>query len=117
MELMVRNGDYVNDGAGGFLRAEGTDELLQRVLWKLSIPRGSFPLLPALGSELHRLGRAKPAERAGLARQYVAQALSDEAELSVAGVEPVSRGRTDGRAGLAGRGAPPDTWDGRRMTG
>ena len=84
MELMVRNGDYVNDGAGGFLRAEGTDELLQRVLWKLSIPRGSFPLLPALGSEL---GRAKPAERAGLARQYVAQALSDEAELSVAGVE------------------------------
>ena len=76
---MVRNGDYVSDGAGGFLRAEGTDELLQRVLWKLSIPRGSFPL--------HRLGRAKPAERAGLARQYVAQALSDEAELSVAGVE------------------------------
>lgn len=67
MELMVRNGDYVSDGAGGFLRAEGTDELLQRVLWKLSIPRGSFPLLPALGSELHRLGRAKPAERAGLA--------------------------------------------------
>ena len=59
---MVRNGDYVNDGAGGFLRAEGTDELLQRVLWKLSIPRGSFPLLPALGSELHRLDRAKPAE-------------------------------------------------------
>ena len=56
MELMVRNGDYVSDGAGGFLRAEGTDELLQRVLWKLSIPRGSFPLLPALGSELHRLG-------------------------------------------------------------
>ena len=88
---MVRNGDYVNDGAGGFLRAEGTDELLQRVLWKLSIPRGSFPLLPALGSELHRLGRAKPAERAGLARQYVAQALSDEAELSVAGqVVPLS---------------------------
>ena len=24
---MVRNGDYVNDGAGGFLRAEGTAEL------------------------------------------------------------------------------------------
>ncbi len=91
VELMVRNGDYVSDGAGGFLRAEGTDELLQRVLWKLSIPRGA-PLLPALGSELHRLGRAKPAERAGLARQYVAQALSDEAELSVAGVELSAEG-------------------------
>ena len=97
MELMVRNGDYVSDGAGGFLRAEGTDELLQRVLWKLSIPRGSFPLLPALGSELYRLGRAKPAERAGLARQYVAQALSDEAELSVAGrVVPLSVFRDTG---------------------
>ena len=61
---MVRNGDYVSDGAGGFLRAEGTDELLQRVLWKLSIPRGSFPLLPALGSELHRLPRCEPARPA-----------------------------------------------------
>ena len=44
MELMVRDGDYVPDGAGGFLRAEGSQELLQRVLWKLSIRRGSFPL-------------------------------------------------------------------------
>ena len=51
---MVRNGDYVSDGAGGFLRAEGTDELLQRVLWKLSIPRGRFPLLPALLFQLHQ---------------------------------------------------------------
>ena len=46
MELMVRDGDYLPDGAGGFRRAEGAEELLQRVLWKLSIPRGSFPLLP-----------------------------------------------------------------------
>ncbi len=44
MELMVRDGDYLPDGEGGFRRAEGADELLQRVLWKLSIPRGSFPL-------------------------------------------------------------------------
>ena len=61
---MVRvNGDYVPDGAGGFLRAEGTDELLQRVLWKLSIPRGSFPFLPDLGSRLHLLAREKPSAR------------------------------------------------------
>ena len=58
MELRVRDGDYRPDGAGGFRRAEGADELLQRVLWKLSIPRGSFPLLPQLGSGLYRLGRA-----------------------------------------------------------
>ena len=104
MELMVRNGDYVNDGAGGFLRAEGTDELLQRVLWKLSIPRGSFPLLPALGSELHRLGRAKPAERAGLARQYVAQAcLLYTSGLTAWTTAPSPRCRTTTRGPCAGQ--------------
>ena len=78
MELMVRDGDYLPDGEGGFRRAEGADELLQRVLWKLSIPRGSFPLLPGLGSGLYRLGRARPSER---------QALAGEGELTVTGVE------------------------------
>ena len=52
MELMVRGGDYLPDGRGGFRRAEGDDELLQRVLWKLSVRRGSFPFLPELGSLL-----------------------------------------------------------------
>ena len=42
MELMVRDGDYVSDERGDFRRAEGSDELLQRVLWKLSIPRGKI---------------------------------------------------------------------------
>ena len=87
MELMVRNGDYVPDRAGGFRRVEGSEELLQRVLWKLSIPRGSFPFLPELGSELNRLGRAKPAQRAALARQYVAQALSGEVDLQLENVD------------------------------
>lgn len=83
MELMVRDGDYVPDGNGGFLRVTEGEELLQRVLWKLSIPRGSFPLLPGLGSELYLLGRAKPSQRSALARQYVAQALSDETGLEI----------------------------------
>ena len=86
MELMVRDGDYVADQTGGFRRAEGAEALLQRVLWRLSIPRGSFPLLPGLGSELYRLGRAKPSQRQGLARQYVAQALADVPELEVTDV-------------------------------
>ena len=50
MELMVRDGDYVPDEGGGYRRAEGSQELLQRVLWKLSIPRGSFPFLPNLAA-------------------------------------------------------------------
>ena len=87
MELMVRDGDYVADERGGFRRAEGSGELLQRALWKLSIPRGSFPLLPELGSRLHLLGRQKPSQRAALARQYAAEALADEPELTVAGAE------------------------------
>ena len=87
MELMVRDGDYVSDERGDFRRAEGSDELLQRVLWKLSIPRGSFPLLPELGSRLHLLGRQKPSQRAALARQYAAEDLADEPELTVAGAE------------------------------
>lgn len=86
MELMVRDGDYLPDGQGGYQRAQGGEELLQRVLWKLSIPRGSFPFLPQLGSELYRLGRSGPTQREGLARQYVAQALADEPDLTVTGV-------------------------------
>ena len=62
MELMVRDGDYVPDEGGGYRRAEGSEELLQRVLWKLSIPRGSFPFLPNLGSQLYQLGRCKAAQ-------------------------------------------------------
>ena len=91
MELMVRNGDYLPDGKGGFLRAGENEELLQRVLWKLSIRRGSFPFLPELGSQLYRLTRQKASDRDSLARQYVTQALSGETELTVTGVETAQR--------------------------
>ena len=83
MELMLRSGDYVPDGTGGFLRAEGTDALLQRVLWKLTVRRGSFPFLPELGSRLYLLPREKPSARRALARQYVAEALADEQDLEI----------------------------------
>lgn len=87
MELMVRDGDYLTDGQGGFLRARGTEEILQRVLWKLCIRRGSFPLLPNLGSRLYLLLGEKPAGREALARQYVAEALAGEGDLEVTGVQ------------------------------
>ncbi len=86
MELMVRDGDYLSDEAGRFRRVDGSDELLQRVLWKLSIPRGSFPLLPDLGSRLHQLSRSKLAQQGALARQYVSEALSTEPDLEVTNV-------------------------------
>lgn len=86
MELMLRGGDYVPDGRGGFQRAEGTDALLQRVLWKLTVRRGSFPFLPELGSRLYLLPREKPGDRRALARQYVAEALAGEQNLEIDGV-------------------------------
>ena len=84
---MVRDGDYVTDENGTLRRAEGSQELLQRVLWKLSIPRGSFSPLPELGSELYQLSRCKPSQRESMAKQYAAQALVDEPELTVTAAE------------------------------
>lgn len=91
MELFIQNGDYAPDGKGGFRRAEGSRELLQRVLFKLTARRGSFPFLPALGSELYRLPREKPSARDSLARQYAAQALEGE-ELTVEEARVTPRG-------------------------
>ena len=65
------------------IHREGSEELLQRVLWKLSIRRGCFPPLPGLGSQLYRLAGAQPARRGALARQYVTEALAEEESLLV----------------------------------
>lgn len=91
MALMLRDGDYIPDGQGGFQAAEGVQELLERVLWKLTVRRGSFPFLPGLGSQLHLLGRAPAREREILAQHYVAEALRDE-DVTVTGVELVQEG-------------------------
>ncbi|MCI9263475.1 MAG: hypothetical protein HFF06_02765 [Oscillospiraceae bacterium] len=86
MTLILRDGDYVPDGKGGFQRAAGAEELLERILWKLSVRRGSFPFLPELGSRLHLLGWAPARERQALAGQYVTEALADE-EVTLTGTE------------------------------
>ena len=85
MELILQNGDYVPDGKGSFRRAEGREELLQRVLFRLNVRRGSFPLLPDLGSRLYTLTGEKPGDRESLARQYAVEALREEA-VAVTGV-------------------------------
>ena len=51
MELKIKDRDYVADGMGGLVRVSGWDELLERVLFKLSVRRGSFSLLPAFDAE------------------------------------------------------------------
>ena len=83
MGLSLRNGDYVPDGTGGLRRAEGREALLERVLFRLTARRGTFPFLPDLGSRLWQLGQLPAAQRQSAAEQYVAEALSAEAELAV----------------------------------
>lgn len=76
--LILREGDYVPDGQGGFSTAAGAAEVLERILWKLTVKRGSFPFLPQLGSRLHLLSRVPVKERETMAAQYAHEALADE---------------------------------------
>ena len=49
-ENLLRGGDYVPDGFGGFVRLQEEEALLERALFKLTCRRGAFPFLPELGS-------------------------------------------------------------------
>ncbi len=86
MELKLKNGDYVPDGAGGVERCAGAEEVLSRVLFRLTARRGALPFLPELGSQLYRVLREKPSARLAAAKQYVAQALEEERDVSVTDV-------------------------------
>ena len=81
MEWKLIDGDYVPDGTGSLTALTGGEEVLARVLYRLTARRGAFPFLPELGSRLYQLGREKPSARQALAAQYVTEALREEAEL------------------------------------
>lgn len=84
-ELQMTNGDFVPDGAGDFCRLEGSQALIQRILFKLTARRGALPFLPQLGSMLYTLAKEKKSARQTLCEQYVRQALEDE-DVMVTGV-------------------------------
>ena len=92
MELRLVNGDYVPDGDGGLCRQTGSGDVLARVLYRLTARRGALPFLPGMGSRLHLLLREKPSARQTLAAQYVAEALEEEPDLKVTGVELMAGG-------------------------
>ena len=87
MERILRDGDYVPDGLGGFEQTSGEREALARVLFLLTARRGKFPFLPQMGSRLYQLGRERPSTRQALAAQYVTEALSGERDLRVVSTE------------------------------
>ena len=78
MERKLAGGDYVPDGVGGFVGLSGGEEVLARVLFRLTARRGGLPFLPRLGSRLYLLSREPAARRLSAARQYVAEALAEE---------------------------------------
>ncbi len=94
MEWKLTDGDYVPNGAGSFTALGDGEEVLARVLFRLTARRGALPFLPELGSRLYLLGREKPSARQALAAQYVAEALREETDLSVRSVELVQNGET-----------------------
>ena len=65
MELKIRNGDYVALENGGMEMVEGSAELIQRVLYRLTARREGFPFIPTLA---------------------VREALHEEEDLDVTGV-------------------------------
>ena len=94
MERKLMDGDYVPDGSGGLTTLSGGEEVLARVLFRLTARRGALPFLPRLGSRLGQLGRERPSAGQALAAQYVAEALREEPELSVTSVELDQRGES-----------------------
>lgn len=69
MELKIRNGDYVALENGGMEMVEGSAELIQRVLYRLTARREGFPFIPTLGSTLHQLGRVNARSAAARPRR------------------------------------------------
>lgn len=94
----LRDGDYVPNGRGGFVRLEGVQALLMRALFRLQCRRGALPMMPELGSRLWTLGQARVSARRGLAMAYCAEALR---ELPVIVTDVALTERGDGQMALA----------------
>ncbi len=92
MEWKIVEGDYVPDGMGSLTALSGGEEVLARVLYRLTARRGKLPFLPDLGSRLYQLGREKPSARRALAAQYVEEALREETDLAIQSVELAQEG-------------------------
>ena len=77
---------------GSLTALSGGEEVLARVLYRLTARRGKLPFLPDLGSRLYQLGREKPSARRALAAQYVEEALREETDLAIQSVELAQEG-------------------------
>ena len=85
MENLLRSGDYVPDGFGGFVRLRGHEKTLQRALYRLVCRRGALCFLPGLGSRLYQLGREKAAAQLQTLYIYADWALAQSFPQTAAG--------------------------------
>ncbi len=75
MRMLIRDKDYVPDGAGGFLPCSEETRLGEEAMFLLTARRGGFSPMPEVGSRLHLLAFEKPSRRQGAAEAYVQEAL------------------------------------------
>ena len=99
MDTLLKNNDHAADEYGRPVTITGTRALVQRLLIRLSVRRGSFAPNPNLGSELHKLPLALAGEkRDRLALHYAQEALLPEgARVEQATCRPV-KGKPDALA-------------------
>ena len=91
--LALVNGDYQARG-NSLTTVSGEEALLQRILMKLTARRGQFPFMENFGSRLWTLGQLRPPQRQAATEQYVTEALTDEAGLTVDSVTLTEEGGT-----------------------
>lgn len=92
MSIRLTDRDYRSDGSGGLLSADGAEAILGEVLFRLTARRGTFPLMPELGSEMYRLREVRPSQRQALAREYAARALAELEDVTVTDAAVTDRG-------------------------
>lgn len=86
MRMLIREKDYVPDGAGGFQLCSEENRLGEEVIFLLTARRGGFSPLPEVGSRLYLLPFEKPSRRQVAAEAYVQEAL-EGLGVTVLGVE------------------------------
>ena len=86
MRLLIREKDYVPDGAGGFQRCPEETSLGEAAMFLLTARRGGFSPMPEVGSRLYLLPFEKPSRRQVAAEAYVQEAL-EGLGLTILGVD------------------------------
>lgn len=85
MDTKLTMGDFSQQPNGQTCQVTGAERLVQQALIALTVPLGSFPYDPALGSRLFQLVPSPHMEQQATA--YVEEALRSLPEISVAEVQ------------------------------